>query len=115
MFITDVLTKTKTGQISHRCNLLEGVLSKDGKVHTRTIANFTHCNPGEVAAMRLALKHKDELAVLKSLDDIELKQGMSVGAVWLLYDISQRLGIEKALGKDRAGKVSVMAGNSSSN
>ena len=107
MFITDVLTKTKTGQISHRCTLLRESFRKDGKVHTRTIANFTHCNPGEVAAMRLALKHKNELAVLKSLNDIELKQGMSVGAVWLLYHISQRLGIEKALGKDRAGKLAL--------
>jgi transposase len=108
MYITDVLTKTKKGKISHRCTLLRESYWKEGKVKNRTIANLTHCNPKEVAAMRLALKHKDDLSVLKSLrDSVELKQGMSVGAAWLVYDVAKRLGIERAVGTVRAGKLAL--------
>lgn len=107
MYITDVLTKTKKGKTSHRCTLLRESFRRNGKVNTRTIANLTHCNPREVAAMRLALQHKDELTVLKSLEDVDLRQGMSVGAAWLLYQVTQQLGIEKALGKGRDGKLAL--------
>lgn len=112
MYITDVLTKTKKGKISHRCILLRESYWEDKKVKNRTIANLTYCNPKEVAAMRLALQHKDDLSVLTSAsvnlkDDIELKQGMSVGAVWLVYEIARRLGIEKALGTERTGKLAL--------
>lgn len=66
MYLADVLTKTKSGQLSHRCILLRESYRKDGKVKTRTIANLTHCNPTDVAAIRWALQHKDELKLLES-------------------------------------------------
>jgi transposase len=105
MYITEVLTKTKKGKISHRCILLRESYREHGKVKNRTIANLTHSNPKEVAAMRLALEHKDDLSVLQSIDAMELEQGMSIGAVWLVYDVARRLGIEKALGEGREGKL----------
>ena len=79
MYITEVLTKTQKGEISHRCILLRESYREGGKVKNRTVANLTHSNPNEVAAMRLALAHKDDLRVLKSVDDVELKQGKSIG------------------------------------
>lgn len=108
MYITEVLTKTKKGEISHRCILLRESYWEDRRVKNRTIANLTYCNSKEVAAMRLALQHKDDLSVLTSASanlkaDIELKQGMSVGAVWLVYELARRLGIEKALGQNGQG------------
>lgn len=112
MYITDVLTKTKKGKISHRCILLRESYWENGKVKNRTIANLTHCNPKEVAAIRFGLKHKDDLSVLSLAsgnlkDKIEIEQGMSVGAMWLVYEIARRLGIEKALGTKRAGKLAL--------
>jgi len=107
MYITEVPTRTKTGNLSHLCILLRESYRRNGRVKNRTIANLTHCDAKEVAAIRLALKHKDELTVLRSLDDIELEQGMSVGAVWLVYEIARRIGIEKALGQERAGKLAL--------
>ncbi len=99
MYITDVLTKTKKGKISHRCILLRESYWANKKVNTRTIANLTYCDPKEVAALRLALKYKGDLTALKSIkDDVELKQGMSIGAVWVVYSIARQLGIEKTLG-----------------
>jgi hypothetical protein len=71
MYITDILTKTKKGQISHRCTLLRESYRQDGKVKTRTIANLTHCNPAEVAAIRWALQHKDDFTMLNSRKESE--------------------------------------------
>jgi transposase len=108
MYITSVFTKNKSGEVSHECILLRETYRQGAKVKNRTIANLTHCNPKEVEAMRLALKHKDDLTVLRSLDEIEITQGMSLGAVWVVYEMAKRLGVEKALGVDRAGKLAMV-------
>jgi len=108
MYITEVLTKTKTGKIAHRCILLRESYREDGRVKNRTIANLTHCQPQDIAALRLALQHKGDLTDLRALRDaLELRQGPSMGAAWLVYQVAQRLGIEKALGTTRAGKLAL--------
>ncbi len=107
MYITDVLTKTKSGKISHRCTLLREAYREDGKNRNRTIANLTHCDPKEVEALRLALKYKHNLTELTSLKGVELRQGESIGAVWLISRIAQKTGIEKALRTDRQGKLAL--------
>jgi len=104
MYITDVLTKTKTGKISHRCTLLREAYREDGKNKNRTIANLTRCDPKEVEALRLELKYKHDLTELTSLKEVELRQGLSIGAVWLITRIAKETGIEKALGTDRQGR-----------
>src|SRR5215470_2152466 len=89
-------------------HLLRESYRANGKVLHRTIANVSHCSEAEIEAMRLALRHKGELAHLGTLhDQITLKQGMSFGAVWTVYHIARRLGIEKALGTTREGKLAL--------
>lgn len=61
MYITEVLTKTTTGKIAHRCILLRESYREHGKVKTRTLANLTHCPPRDVVALRWALQHKHDL------------------------------------------------------
>ena len=84
--------------------LRESYRAKDAprsQVKHRTLLNLTHCDPAEVAAIEWALKHRHALpAVLEGagLDGMELVQGPSVGAVWLLYQVAERVGIVKALG-----------------
>jgi len=81
---------------------------RDGKhVRKRNIANLTHCDPQEIAAIKLALKFKGDLAALGSLDKIHLQQGPSVGAVWTVYEVAQRLGILKALGPAFAAQLAL--------
>ena len=78
------------------------------KVGHRKIANLSHCSDEEVEAIRLALKHKDDLEQLCSVsEDLTLEQCQSVGAVWLLYDLARDTGIEAALGKSRDGKLAL--------
>ena len=108
MYVTEVLTRTKKGAISHRCILLRESYRENGRVKNRTIANLTHCKPEEVAAMKLALKHAGNLGDLKSIEEcLSINQGPSVGAAWLIYRTAALLGIEKALGTERQAKLAL--------
>jgi transposase len=89
-------------------HLLRESYRAHGKVLHRTIANVSHCSEAEIAAMRLALRHKEDLEHLGTIQDaITLKQGVSFGAVWTVYHIARRLGIEQALGPTREGKLAL--------
>ncbi len=89
-------------------HLLRESYRANGKVLHRTIANVSHCSEAEIEALRLALRHKGELEHLGTLQGaITLKQGLSFGAVWTVYQVARRLGIEQALGTTRAGKLAL--------
>src|SRR5919109_4604864 len=89
-------------------HLLRESYRANGQVLHRTIAHVSHCSAVEIEAMRLALRHKEALEHLGTIQDaITLKQGVSFGAVWTVYHIARRLGIEKALGTTRAGKLAL--------
>src|SRR5215468_1697913 len=89
-------------------HLLRESYRAHGKVLHRTIANVSHCSEAEIAALRLALRHKEDLEHLGTIQDaITLQQGLSFGAVWTVYHVARRLGIEKALGTTRAGKLAL--------
>src|SRR5262249_10667645 len=58
--------------------------------------------------LRLALRHKEEMEHLGTIQDaVTLKQGLSFGAVWTVYQVARRLGIEQVLGTTRAGKLAL--------
>jgi DDE family transposase len=96
------------GAKTYTRHLLRESYRANGKVLHRTIANVSHCSATEIEAMRLALRHKDDLEHLGTLQDaLTLKQGASFGAVWTVYHIARRLGIEKALGTTREGKLAL--------
>ncbi len=46
-------------------HLLRESYRENGKVKKRAIANLSHCSDDEIAAIKLALKHKKDLSVLK--------------------------------------------------
>jgi transposase len=81
---------------------------RDGDhVRKRDIANLTHCDPQEIAAIELALQFKGNLAALGSLDKVQLSQGPSVGAVWVIAETARRLGLDQALGGGFAGQLAL--------
>lgn len=69
----------------------------DGKIKHRTIANLGECSTDEIAAIKLALQYKGDLGKLVDVKNVELKQGVHIGAITLLSVIAKRLGITKAL------------------
>src|SRR5215831_4170348 len=89
-------------------HLLRESYRANGKVLHRTIANVSQCSEAEIEALRLALRHKEALEHLGTIQDaVTLKQGLSFGAVWTVYHVARRLGIEPALGTTREGKLAL--------
>lgn len=81
---------------------------RDGThVRKRNIANLTHCDPKEIAAIELALRHKNDLTALASLEQIELHQGPSVGAVWTVYHVAKRWDLHHILGENFSGQLAL--------
>ena len=104
MHVDSSSVTTKSGTYTR--HLLRTSFREDGRVKHETIANISSCAPEEVAAIKLALKHKSNLQNLGSLEEVSLEQGLSVGAVWTLKTVAERLGISKALGR---GRMAILA------
>jgi hypothetical protein len=79
------------------------------RVKHRTLLNLTHHPAAEVAAISLALQYKADVEKLRSLltGEAEIRQGRSVGAVWVLRELAERVGLSKALGGSAAGRLSL--------
>src|SRR5450756_1224146 len=93
MHVARALWPSSNGKTYQSIYLRES-FRQDGKVKKRDIANLTHCDPAEIAAIELALKHKGDLSALASLDGVQLHEGASIGAVWIAAEIAHRLGID---------------------
>ena len=103
----DTSTVQQKGKTYTR-HLLRESYREDGKVRHRTIANFSGCSDQEVEAIKLALRHKENLKELVSLkESLELRKGPSIGAVWFLYCLARELKIEEVLGTGRQGKLAL--------
>ena len=76
------------------------------RVKHRTLLNLTRYRREDVEAIEFALKHKGDLGALRRAgnEKVVLKQGRSVGAVWLLARIAERIGLRKALGNSQAAR-----------
>ena len=89
-------------------HLLRTSYREGKKVRKETIANISHCSPEEVVAIKLALRHKNNLSELGSLtQDVEVQQGTSFGATYILNKVASRLGIDKILGNSQDGKLAL--------
>ena len=107
MHIVENKSASKKGKKIYTSVLLRESYREGGKVKKRTIANLSDCKAQEIAAIKLALKYKENLEQLGSIESVELQEGLSVGAVWTVYQIAKTLGLEKSLGKEFAGKLAM--------
>ena len=101
------ICKIKVGKKKYSRALIRESYRDKGKVKKRTIANISTCSDEEIQAIQLALQHKGNLVdAVNSLGEIHLKQGLSVGAVFVLYQVARRLDFVKVLGNsDEARRV----------
>jgi len=103
----DDQTYTVNGR-TYRRALLRNSYRKKGKVCHDTIASLSKCDHDEIEAIKFALANKKNLAALRVPDKaVKTRQGLSVGAVWLLYQLAKRLGIVKAMGRSVKAKLSL--------
>jgi len=106
MHIVENQSTPKGSKKIYRSVLLRESYRENGKVKKRTIANLSHCSTEEIAAIKLALRHKGDLTVLGSIKEcVELHEGLSIGAVWMLYQVGRELGLEKVLGTGFEGRL----------
>jgi len=98
--------KSKDGRYTR--HLLRESYREGKKVKHRTIANLSACSNREIEAIKLALRHKDNLEDLRPVSEsVSLHQGLSVGAVAVVHAIARELGIPDALGHTRDGKLAL--------
>jgi Transposase DDE domain len=98
--------KASTGKV-YETVLLRESYREGKKVKKKTVANLTNCSPQEIAAIELALKHKGNLTELGSNENPTMTEGLSVGGVWVVYQMAKRLGIVAALGNTRQGQLAL--------
>lgn len=98
----------KRNQKVYTRHLLRSSFRENGKVKHKTIANLSDCSEAEINAIKLALKHKDNLSAIGSTIDIEIVLGKRIGAVWMLYSLANRLGISKALGAGPDARLALL-------
>ena len=107
MYVDSCRTKGAKGKTYTR-HLLREAYRENGQVKHRTIGNLSKCSQREVEAIRLALRHKDDLAaLLEVVESAALEQGPSVGAVLVLQGVAKQLGIVEALGPSRQGQLAL--------
>ena len=101
--------KSQEGKQYCRILLRDSYRDAHGHVKHHTIANLSHCSEQEIQAIELALKHKKDLESLRQNlhDPFHLRQGLSFGAIFLLQQMAQRLGIARALGSGREGQLAL--------
>jgi len=100
---------TSTVHGKYTRHLLRTSYRENGDSKHRTIVNLSHCPDDVIAAFKLALRHKDNLAELIAIDEsISLHQGRSFGAVWTIHQVAKELGIVQALGNGRDGKLAML-------
>jgi hypothetical protein len=98
----------RQGDKTYTRYLLRESFRDNGKVKHRTIANLSSCSAAEIEAIRLALRHKDNLSALTTTPpQFTIKQGPSYGAVHVVYGVARSLGIDQALGPTRDGQLAL--------
>jgi hypothetical protein len=100
MFIAEVKSKGKHGK-SYTSILLRESYRVGTAVKSKTLAVLTHLPPQVLAAVRRAVAQP--VAALPKLADtshgaLRLRQAESFGALWVVDQLAQQLGIKKALG-----------------
>lgn len=100
MFITEVVSKGKHGK-SYTSILLRESCRLGATVKSKTLAVLTHLPAHVLEAVRRAVNRPaDSLAKLADTSEgsLRLRQAESFGALWVVDQIAQQLGIKKALG-----------------
>ena len=84
--------------------LLAESYREGGKMKRRIIANLTYWPKDLVENLQKLLRGGKVINV----EELPLKQGKSFGALYVLHQLSQRLGIDQALGKGREGSLALL-------
>lgn len=107
MYIDISFTRSSRGV--YRRVLLRTSYREGKKVKHKTIANLSNESEETIEAIKIALKNKGNInAFLTTVSEPpKLTKGLSVGAIFVLNEISRRLFLTTALGNTRNGKLAL--------
>ena len=107
MYVQTQNRNCKDGKVT-TCHLLRKSYRENGKVKKQTIANISYLSDTEIANLKIALSGQIPAEnLLSSQANIKNVQGTSVGAILALKDLSDKLGISKALGNSNEAKLAL--------
>ena len=98
---------TKTGK--YRRALLRVSYRVNGKVQKDTLANVSNCNTEDLEAIKFGIQYykKYKAGTLTDLNYEDIKHGKSAGAVFVLSELANRIGLTRALGSDHNAKLAL--------
>ena len=109
MYVDDATITTKSGRKYRRVILRTTYWDKEAKkIRHKSLLNLTGYPEEEIEAIKLAMKHKGNLSELVSAKEVEIKQGKRIGGVWTAMEIGKRIGLDKALGRGKQGKLAFL-------
>jgi len=103
--VQDVFAKNSQkayGKIYTSTCVMESV-RQGQKVKHHIVVNLSKLPENVIRAVEAALKGKE----ISNLDDLNLTQGKSVGAIYTVKEIARRLGITLALGNSQKGMLAL--------
>jgi transposase len=123
MYITKSFFKSSSGKL-YRSIWLKESYRENGKVKSRYILNLKSWSDEAISALQLALDSQKNNSANKidvapapasassaptqfSPEQISLEQGLSVGALFTIHHVAERLGIINALGRSLQGKLAL--------
>jgi transposase len=121
MYITKSYFKNSSGK-TYRSIWLKESYRENGKVKSRYILNLKNWPDEAINALQLALDSQKNNSLNKtdaapasdcsaqsqfSPEQISLEQGLSVGALFTVHQVAERLGIVNALGRTPQGKLAL--------
>ena len=103
MFIQRTYRKYKNGKVYESVLLVENY--REGKkIKHKTLAVLTKLPKNVISAIEKLLKGHE----VNTVEDLELSNGKSFGALKTVIDISKRLGIYQALGSGKRAKLAML-------
>ncbi len=94
----------KVGKKEYRSTLLVESVRENGVSKHKTILNLSKWKAADVDALNQSIKGKKGF----SLDDVKTKEGASIGGLWVMKEIANRLNITKILGKSKQAKHAML-------
>ena len=94
----------KVGEKTYHSTLLCENYRERGKVCRRVLLNLSKWSAKEVEALKKSLRGEE----LFDLKELEVKSGLSLGALYTLKAVAERLGLDLALGSSRKGRLALL-------
>lgn len=101
MYIQRISRKTK--QKTYTSTVLAESYRENGKMKRRIISTLTNWPEWLIQELQKILRG----GTVQKLEDMDFQQGKSFGAIYVLNEISKRIGFTKALGNDKHGKLAL--------